>query len=484
MRPLVDRLARLTPYQRFSLLVAAAFIVGSLVLSLALSAVIERYVADETATQTGREIDEHYRVVLGDTIFQRPLAPDEQTRFRNTIKFHLDVYDIVQATLYKPDGTIVFSYSPDLIGRSAFELPGADRARRAAAGMQSYELVDGSSLSGQVQNPPSRVMRIWVPTRKDGRVIGITEVSRNVDQLLSTVRGMQLIASGLIVLGAVVLFFSLRKIYSDSTNQIRRQEAAERSARAQVAAMEELSHLKDAFVSQVSHELRTPLQPIVGFAELLAERADSAEEKRYGEIILRQAQVLQRLVDDLLDLARFETGRYRLERQPVDLRGLLDQRIRELGLLSAIHRVRLEVAGDLPPVMADPARVEQVVNNLVGNAIRYSPGGGEVRVRLDRDGGEARVSVADSGVGIPADRLDRIFEKFYRVDNELTRQVRGTGLGLSICRELVEAHGGRIWVESTPGRGSTFFFTLPFARETAPEATAPPIPTPTPAIGG
>ena len=482
MRRLADWLGALTPYTRFTVLVALAFVVGALALSLAISGVIQRYVADDTATQTAREIDEHYRVVLGDTIFQRPLAPDEQRRFAATIKFHLDVYDIAQATLYKPDGTIIFSYTPDLIGKSAQSLPQADRIQRAINGEESYELTDGGFLAGQVDRVPGRVMRIWVPTFRDGKVIGVTEVSRDIDTLTRNVRGMQLIVSLLVVLGSGLLFLSLRKIFVDSTNQLQRQEAAERSARAQVAAMEELGHLKDAFVSQVSHELRTPLQPIVGFAELLADRSESPDEvKRYAEIIQRQAGTLQRLVDDLLDLARFESGRYQLERQPIDLRGLLDARVRELSATSARHNVRLETDDDVPLVDADAGRVEQIVNNLVGNAIRYSPDGGSVVVRLRRTGSMARVEVSDQGIGIPADRQARIFEKFYRVDNETTRHVSGTGLGLSICRELVEAHGGEISVDSAPGRGSTFAFTLPLA---AVPSAAPATVQPAPALGG
>jgi signal transduction histidine kinase len=472
VRRVAEWLGARTPYTRFSVLVAASFVVGSLVLSLTIGAVIQRYVADDTALQTAREIDEHYRVVLGNSIFQRPLDQDEQTRFARSIKFHLDVYDIVQATLYKPDGTIVYSYTPSLVGKSAVEVTDREHAQRAIAGERSYELTDSSHLVGQVERQPGRVMRVWVPTFENGRVIGVTEVSRDVDQLINNIRGMQLIVSGLVVLGSLLLFLSLRKIFGDSTALIQKQEAAERSARAQVAAMEELGRLKDAFVSQVSHELRTPLQPIVGFAELLSDRADSPEEVRqYADIIQRQSLTLQRLVDDLLDLARFESGRYQLDRTSVDLKQLLDTRVAELGMLSTKHPVHLEVDGAVPPVDADPGRVEQVVNNLVGNAVRYSPDGGAIVIRLSREGDEARVSVSDTGIGIPSDRQARVFEKFYRVENDATRHVSGTGLGLSISRELVEAHGGRISVDSEPGRGSTFSFTLPLARAAADLAT-------------
>src|SRR5205085_2879234 len=183
------------------------------------------------------------------------------------------------------------------------------------------------------------------------------------------------------------LYFSLRRVYADSTRRLRERETAERSARAQVAAAEELARLKDQFVSQVTHELRGPLAPISGYAELLAERAESpADVERYARTIHRQAGVLERLVDDLLDLARLEAGRYRLEREPVEVPSILEPIAQEVAGNSALHPVVVEAEPGLPLVDADPHRVAQVVRNLIGNAIRYSPEGGEVRVRASRDG--------------------------------------------------------------------------------------------------
>jgi signal transduction histidine kinase len=442
------QLAHLTPYRRFSVLVALVVAVGSIVISLAIAQVIERYVADETASQTARELEDHYTVIFGSTVFERPLSADEQTRFHRSVRFHLDVYDIVQVRMYRPDGTIVYSYDPAVIGASAFDLLGAERARAAARGEHSYEV----GLDG---------MRLLIPVVREGHVVGVAEVVRDVQRLFGAVRRMQLLVTGVVLLGAIGLFLSLRRIYADSTRLLRQREESEHSARAQVAAAQELARLKGEFVSQVTHELRNPLAPIAGYAEMLVERADSPEEvRRYAQAIARQAGVLERLVDDLLDLARLETGRYRLARQPTRIEEVLAAAADELSGTSALHPIAVEVTPDLPPVDADPDRVAQVVRNLIANAIRYSPTGGEVRVRAMRDGEEVAIAVVDRGIGIPPDRLERIFEKFYRVDNELTRKVEGTGLGLAISRELVEAHGGRIWAESAPGRGSTFYFTL------------------------
>jgi signal transduction histidine kinase len=181
---------------------------------------------------------------------------------------------------------------------------------------------------------------------------------------------------------------------------------------------------------------------------------------------------LQRLVDDLLDLSRIENGRYRIERQPLDLGGLLERSVREARQSTERHTLALRLPSNLPSIEADADRVSQVVTNLITNAVRYSPDGGEIRVAAEARPDAVVVSVSDQGIGIPADRLGQVFEKFYRVDNRVTRTVSGTGLGLAISRELVQAHGGDIWVESTPGRGSTFSFSLPFSPANALPATA------------
>src|SRR2546425_3291504 len=167
MDSLSARLRELTPYQRFSLLVAGLFLIGSVVIALAIGRVIEYFVAADTATQTARELEEHYAVIFGPTIFLQPLSPDEQARFNRTVKFHLDVYDIVQVRMYKPDGTIVYSYDTSLIGRSALQLPEADRARNAVVGQTQYEMrSDGATP----------IMHLWVPIYRDGQLIGVSEV--------------------------------------------------------------------------------------------------------------------------------------------------------------------------------------------------------------------------------------------------------------------------------------------------------------------
>jgi signal transduction histidine kinase len=245
--------------------------------------------------------------------------------------------------------------------------------------------------------------------------------------------------------------------------------------------MSEANRLKSEFISVVSHELRSPLTYVLGFSEILAERDLPAERTRYyAAEMYRESRRMLQLVNDLLDISRMELGRYSVEQQPLRLGHEIDQILRNAAPTTDKH----ELVGDCPEafvVWADPMRLWQVLQNLVSNAIRYSPAGGQIRVEArieegvtDADGRQmVRIAVSDQGIGIPdADRA-RIFEKFYRVDSELKARVRGSGLGLSICQAIVESHGGRIWVESEVGRGSSFVFTMPLAAEGARAADQP-----------
>jgi two-component system phosphate regulon sensor histidine kinase PhoR len=234
-----------------------------------------------------------------------------------------------------------------------------------------------------------------------------------------------------------------------------------------ITELRRLERVRRDFVANVSHELKTPLTAIIGFAETLLSGAleDSEHSRRFLEILRDHARRMARLVDDLLDLSRMEAGRLLLRLEDVSLEELIEEAVRPFRLQVAEAGLRLSVT--CPPliVRCDPERLVQVVRNLLDNAFRYTPAGGTVTVRATADaaGEMATVTVADTGIGIPADQLDRIFERFYRLDAARARVQHGTGLGLSIARHLVQAMGGRIWVQSQEGKGSEFFFTVPLA---------------------
>jgi signal transduction histidine kinase/DNA-binding response OmpR family regulator len=231
--------------------------------------------------------------------------------------------------------------------------------------------------------------------------------------------------------------------------------------------------LKDAFVSTVSHELRTPLTSIRGFAELLLTRPFAPEQQReFVTIIHRETLRLTQLINDFLDLQRIESGRQVFQMAHVALEPLLRETL-ALFQGDGTHPLHLDAPEPLPEVEADADRLRQVLTNLLSNAVKFSPHGGVVTVEARHEGPHVVVSVADQGVGIPAEAIPHLFSKFFRVDDQATRSVGGTGLGLALVKEIVEAHRGRVWIESVYGQGSTVFLTLPVAAQARPPLVAP-----------
>jgi signal transduction histidine kinase len=229
-------------------------------------------------------------------------------------------------------------------------------------------------------------------------------------------------------------------------------------------ALEEANRLKGELLSTLAHEMRTPLTSIKGYctALLLEETSfDPGAQREFLEIIDEECDTLESLVHDLLESSIIDAGLLRLELQPVMLPHLSRVVIDEIARRADRHRFVIDFADNFPIVDADPDRIAQVLRNLLDNAVKYSPDGRLVILRGESGENEVIVSVADQGVGILPENLNRLFERFFRVDSGLGRHVVGSGLGLPICRMIVEAHGGRIWAESKMGQGSTFYFTLP-----------------------
>jgi two-component system sensor histidine kinase ResE len=228
-----------------------------------------------------------------------------------------------------------------------------------------------------------------------------------------------------------------------------------------------LEEMRREFVANVSHELRTPLTYLQGYTEAILDglAADPDEEKKYLKIILDETLRLRRLVSDLLDLSRIEAGQLALEKGEVNLAELCSEVAEKVRPLAEEKEIRLEldVPAQLPPAWGNADRLQQVLINLLDNALRHTGAGGKVAVTAKVQGEELAVSVHDTGPGIPPEELPYIFERFYKVEKARTRTTAGTGIGLAIVKGLVEAHGGRVWVESTPGKGSVFTFTVPAA---------------------
>ena len=224
-----------------------------------------------------------------------------------------------------------------------------------------------------------------------------------------------------------------------------------------------LETVRRDFVSNLSHELRTPLASLKALAETLQEGAldDPPAARRFVDQIQIEVDALTQMVNELLELSRIESGRFSLDQSPMAASDLLHSAAQRMQVQAERANIVMHVECEegLPRVQVDSQRLEQVLINLIHNAIKFTRPGGAVVLCAESASGEVRFSVRDTGVGIPADEVSRIFERFYRVDK--SRSGRGTGLGLSIAKHIVEAHRGRIWAESTEGQGSTFYFTIP-----------------------
>jgi signal transduction histidine kinase len=348
--------------------------------------------------------------------------------------------DLESRFLFVSAGWIA-AYAP---GRSAAELTGKtdfdvfSYQHAADAFADEQEIIQtGKPIAGQVERETyTGRPDAWVSTTKmplldgTGQIIGTFGISRDVTAQVS------------------------------AENMLARQ-ASELSA--QNERLRELDRLKDEFIAAVSHELRTPLTSIIGYIELLEEEgADGPNTGRFAEVIGRNAEQLLRLVGDLLFLSRMRSGKLALELQGLDLAEIAAAAVAEVRPDALLKHIDVVLsAAPVPLLAADPGRIAQLMASLLSNAVKFTGPGGRVEVSTGVADGQAVLTVADTGIGIPAADLKRIFERFYRTAAAARQMIPGTGLGLAVATAIADAHNGAITVESTEGQGSTFTVRLP-----------------------
>jgi signal transduction histidine kinase/uncharacterized protein YigA (DUF484 family) len=304
----------------------------------------------------------------------------------------------------------------------------------------------------------SQTSRLWnvrslilVPLKAENRLIGVLRIGRHKANCFS---GEHLRLATLIAHQAAIIIENahLYKSLHDAKNEL-----------------EELNKIKNEFISMVSHELRTPITAIKGFVKLVLEGETGAlndQQTQFLQIADQSVDRLTVLVSDLLDISRIESGQLKLRLDPVEPKDVIDAAVRNVEAEIARKKLTLTVnlAVPFPQILADRERLVQVFNNLLMNGIKFTPDGGSLTVSAQDKGDFAVFSVADTGIGIAGKDHQKIFEKFYQVDSSSTRGTPGTGLGLAIVKSIVEMHGGQIWVESEPGKGSVFRFIVPRAK--------------------
>jgi len=294
-----------------------------------------------------------------------------------------------------------------------------------------------------------------VPLQVKQRVIGVLQaVDFDVDRFKSV--DLTLLES---LAATAAIAIENARLYAEE------QQRAVVLARA-LEQQQELDRLKNQFIQNVSHELRTPLALIQGYAELLKD-GDLGELQPALQdavsVIARRARMLGKMADDLI--AILETEKREPKRELLDVASLIQKMLADFRATAERAGLRLtaEIVGNLPPVSGDPQHLQRVMDNLLGNALKFTPAGGSISVRLWRDGPQVVLEVADTGIGIPGDQWERVFDRFYQVNGSTTRRYGGTGLGLALVKEIVEAHGGKVSVRSEVGQGSTFTVVLPIA---------------------
>ncbi len=260
------------------------------------------------------------------------------------------------------------------------------------------------------------------------------------------------------------LYEALKKSYDELEERVRDRTLELAKANEELVR---LNKMKSDFVSAVSHELRTPLTSIKGYAALMRNGPPGAVSKEQGERlekINRHTDYLSSMISDLLDIARIESGRVGMTIQPIALGRLVETVADLLGpqLKEKELSLKVELPADLPPLQADESRFQRVLINLLSNAIRFTPNKGTITIHGTRTNAALQVDVTDTGYGMAPEDLSKLFLEFFRADNPVNRERKGTGLGLVLVKRIIEAHGGKIWVASQLGKGSTFSFTLPW----------------------
>jgi len=340
--------------------------------------------------------------------------------------------------------------------------------REELLGLNVEVLVPSSMRAGHsrhrasyTEHPQTRPMGTGLELkaqRKDGTLFPV-EISLSPNRVGNELRVI-----------ALVRDISARKQFEDRLRAVQEQYTAELAAKNQQLEarnrdIERANRLKSEFLASMSHELRTPLHTIIGFAELLAEEIEgplNGKQKRFIGHILQDSRHLLELINEILDLSKIEAGRLELQIGNVDFASCLEEVLSGVRQQAASKSIKLENRnGFRKTIYADRVRLKEILYNLLSNAVKFTPDGGTVWVESHAADEWLQVTVGDTGVGIPEEEQQNVFEKFYQVGSTTKGTREGTGLGLPIVQKLVELHGGKVWMQSQTGEGSRFMFTLP-----------------------
>ena len=444
---------------RFALYAGAVLLAAG----LAIAWLVNRQVADRAE----RTVESQARGAVVSSLdaqlrpgdFRAPVTGARRDQLDALFRKRILIPGVVGGRLVGRDGTVTYAANHRLIGS-----PSRTELRRALAGGVERHVARTDTWAGRRN---VKVLRVLVPVRLAGgrRAIGAVELDQDYRAVAISIGDARGRLALILTLALLALYVSLFPILKRVTRQLQEQN---RVLAGQNERLRELDGLKNEFVSLVSHELRTPLTSIRGYVELLREGENlSGEQRRFLAVVDRNADRLLDLVSDLLFLAQVDAGQLTFERKPVDLGQIVADCV-ESSLPEAVAKgIDLHLSSEeVPELDGDPTRLAQVLDNLVSNALKFTPAGGRVEVRLRSEGGSALVEVEDTGHGLADEEQGQLFERFFRSSRAAENAIPGTGLGLAIAKTIVERHGGRIALESTVDVGTTVRVELPLPQTT------------------
>jgi signal transduction histidine kinase len=428
--------------------------------------------------------------------FAHPVSPARRRELDHLFLARILIPGVVGGRLVNADGVITYAALHSLIGT---RVTYTHELEQVLAGRFERRVTRTVSWRG---THDVKVLQSLVPVRSvsGARPVGALELDQDYKAVAVGTAGARTRLALILALALLALYVSLFPILRRVTRQLEtdnrlmhelaeergRLLEAERAARAEAETVQrllaeqnerlrELDRLKDEFVSLVSHELRTPLTSIRGYVELMLSEELNDDQRRFLGIVDRNSERLLDLVSDLLFLAQIEAGKLAIEVGSLDLKKLVEECIEASEAVAESRGVELEATIEqLPKIEGDRTRLQQVLDNLLSNALKFTPSGGRVDVHLKRAGETAVLEVADTGLGIPAEERARLFERFFRSSSATENAIPGTGLGLTITKAIVERHGGRIEIESAENAGTTVRVHLPLRTGQRADATQAP----------
>ena len=483
---------RLSLLHRFSILSLLSLLVANLILGLTISSALYQHALESAKNLTAQIVMAETRKEFSPEELSAPHVED-YAAFSRKMRHLTFGPHVVRVKIWNKDKVVIWSDDRRLLGQAFHD--NHELAEAFAGGTPTeISLLDKSE---QVfEQPYKKLLEVYVPVRFDpeGEIVNVLEIYQNLDPLDADIASQKKVIWIVTTIGFAILYLLLFGIVRRASRKIDKQvqqilaseaKLKEYSDELELKVLERTSELAEAtqaaesasktksdFLANMSHELRTPLNSIIGFSQALGDDLAgpvSAEQREYLNDILESGRHLLTIINELLDLSKIEAGKIELDYAEVKVAELLDRSILLFKEKSVMHNIPIEVelAPEVDVVYGDFTRLRQIIINLLGNALKFTFDGGRITVKAclaaseEDDGEDLVVSVADTGIGINLNDQDRLFRPFAQLEPSLTKKYEGTGLGLALSKNLAELHGGRIWMESTVGKGSTFSFSIP-----------------------